>query len=138
MTSAGKWEWTSELWHFRELLTSSRGASGSTLQASRLCAAWAIKSSRLPSQCHFHIFFGRMANNARAGGIPVSPFFFFFTRPGCLDVFCKPPWAKRESSLVTNAPLITKYYCSREFLLACLPRAQQLSWTLRSRASSSS
>ena len=83
--SAGKWEWTSELWHFRELLyfLAWRDVKVRYKQAA-FGAAWAIIQP-LFTMLIFTFFFGRMANIPN-GGIPYP--LFFLHDAGCLDVFC--------------------------------------------------
>ncbi len=112
--SAAKGEWTSELWHFRELLyfLAWRDVKVRYKQAA-FGAAWAIIQP-LFTMLIFTFFFGRMAN-IPSGGIPY-PLFFYTTLV---------PWTyfagtlgQAGNSLVSNAPLITKIYFPRILLPA--------------------
>lgn len=112
--SAAKVGWTSELWHFRELLyfLAWRDVKVRYKQAA-FGAAWAIIQP-LFTMLIFTFFFGRMAN-IPSGGIPY-PLFFYTTLV---------PWTyfagtlgQAGNSLVSNATLITKIYFPRVLLPA--------------------
>ncbi len=112
--SAGRWEWTSELWHFRELLyfLAWRDVKVRYRQAA-FGAAWAIIQP-LFTMLIFTFFFGRMAN-IPSGGIPYS--LFFYTTLVAWTYFAS-TLGQAGNSLVTNAPLITKIYFPRILLPA--------------------
>jgi lipopolysaccharide transport system permease protein len=112
--SAGRWEWTSELWHFRELLyfLAWRDVKVRYKQAA-FGAAWAIIQP-LFTMLIFTFFFGRMAN-IPSGGIPYP--LFFYTTLVAWTYFAS-TLGQAGNSLVTNAPLITKIYFPRILLPA--------------------
>jgi lipopolysaccharide transport system permease protein len=111
---AGKWEWTSELWHFSELLyfLAWRDVKVRYKQAA-FGAAWAIIQP-LFTMFIFTFFFGRMAN-IPSGGIPY-PFFFYTTLVSW--TYFAGTLGQAGNSLVSNAPLITKIYFPRILLPA--------------------
>jgi len=111
---AGKWEWTSELWHFSELLyfLAWRDVKVRYKQAA-FGAAWAIIQP-LFTMFIFTFFFGRMAN-IPSGGIPY-PLFFYTTLVSW--TYFAGTLGQAGNSLVSNAPLITKIYFPRILLPA--------------------
>jgi lipopolysaccharide transport system permease protein len=112
--SAGRWEWTSELWHFRELLyfLAWRDVKVRYKQAA-FGAAWAIIQP-LFTMLIFTFFFGRMAN-IPSGGIPY-PLFFYTTLVSW--TYFAGTLGQAGNSLVSNASLITKIYFPRILLPA--------------------
>jgi len=112
--SAAKGEWTSELWHFRELLyfLAWRDVKVRYKQAA-FGAAWAIIQP-LFTMFIFTFFFGRMANIPNSG-IPYP--MFFYTTLVAWTYFAS-TLGQAGNSLVTNAPLITKIYFPRILLPA--------------------
>jgi lipopolysaccharide transport system permease protein len=112
--SAGRWEWTSELWHFRELLyfLAWRDVKVRYKQAA-FGAAWAIIQP-LFTMLIFTFFFGRMANIPN-GGIPY-PLFFYTTLVAW--TYFAGTLGQAGNSLVSNSSLITKIYFPRILLPA--------------------
>jgi len=112
--SAGRWEWTSELWHFRELLYffAWRDVKVRYKQAA-FGAAWAIIQP-LFTMLIFTFFFGRMAN-IPSGGIPY-PLFFYTTLVSW--TYFAGTLGQAGNSLVSNSSLITKIYFPRILLPA--------------------
>jgi lipopolysaccharide transport system permease protein len=107
-------EWSSELWHFRELLyfLAWRDVKVRYKQAA-FGAAWAIIQP-LFTMLIFTFFFGRMANIS-SGGIPYT--LFFYTTLVAWTYFAG-TLGQAGNSLVTNASLITKIYFPRILLPA--------------------
>jgi lipopolysaccharide transport system permease protein len=112
--SAGRWEWTSELWHFRELLyfLAWRDVKVRYKQAA-FGAAWAIIQP-LFTMLIFTFFFGRMAS-IPSGGIPY-PLFFYTTLVSW--TYFAGTLGQAGNSLVSNSSLITKIYFPRILLPA--------------------
>jgi len=112
--SAGRWEWTSELWHFRELLyfLAWRDVKVRYKQAA-FGAAWAIIQP-LFTMLIFTFFFGRMAN-IPSGGIPY-PLYFYTTLVSW--TYFAGTLGQAGNSLVSNSSLITKIYFPRILLPA--------------------
>jgi lipopolysaccharide transport system permease protein len=107
-------EWTSELWHFRELLyfLAWRDVKVRYKQAT-FGAAWAIIQP-LFTMLIFTFFFGRMANIPTAG-IPY-PLFFYTTLVAW--TYFAGTLGQAGNSLVSNASLITKIFFPRILLPA--------------------